>query len=65
MTPKPKNPRTLELVRLMERHGLSQLRVAKLVGCARNTVSYWLKESPVIPDGRLRLLKFELELNKP
>lgn len=61
MSKKPKHPMTHELLRLMKKHGLSQSAIARKSGVARNTVHYWLKEKPVIPEGRLRLLKFELE----
>lgn len=58
---KPASPLTRELRRLMKRYKLSQTAVARLTGCARNTPHYWLKENPVIPEHRLRVLKFELD----
>lgn len=65
MIKKPFHPMTLELRRLMQRYRLTQSAVARFAGCSRNTVHYWLKEKPVIPEGRLRLLKFELEASRP
>lgn len=64
MTKKSAHPMTVELRRLMKRHNLTQLAIAKLAGCKRNTVCYWLKETPIIPESRLRLLKFELKVAK-
>lgn len=55
------HPSTLMLLRLMKQHKLSQADVGRLCGCARNSVHYWLKESPIIPEHRLRILKFELK----
>jgi hypothetical protein len=60
MMPKKLHASTLLLLRLMKKHNLNQADVGRLCGCARNSVHYWLKESPVIPEHRLRILKFEL-----
>lgn len=62
MMKKFRNPRTKELLKIMRDHELTQAAVSRLVGCARNTVHYWLKEKPVIPGNRLRLLKLEIAL---
>lgn len=61
MTKKKTHPRTAELQQLMEKHELTQSDVARMAGRARNSVHYWLKDKPPIPEGCLRLLKFELE----
>lgn len=62
MRKRKKSPATVELLGLMARYGLSQADVARRAGCKPNTVHYWLKEAPVIPEHRLRILKFELEM---
>lgn len=64
MRKSPRSPLTRELQQLMKRYKLRQSDVGRLAGCARNTVHYWLKEKPIIPEPRLRLLKFELETAK-
>lgn len=61
---KTPHPLTRALNALMKQHRLTQAAVARLSGCARNTVHYWLKEEPVIPEYRLRVLKFELSVKK-
>lgn len=64
MMRKSSHPATRELRRLMKLHNLSQAGVGRLCGCARNAVHYWLQEDPVIPEHRLRILKFELDTAK-
>lgn len=61
MMRKTPHPSTRELLRLMKQYRLTQAAVGRLCGCARNSVHYWLQESPVIPEHRLRILKFELQ----
>lgn len=53
-------PATRELRRLMKLHRLTQSGISRLCGCSRNSVHYWLKEDPVIPEHRLELLKLKL-----
>lgn len=56
------SPLTRDLQRLMKRHKLNQSDIARIAGCRHNTVHYWLKEAPIIPEHRLRVIKFELEM---
>lgn len=53
--------RTRALRSLMHQHSLTMTAVGKLAGCTRQAVALWLRENPVIPDHRLRLLRSELK----
>lgn len=55
------SPLTRDLKRLMKLYKLNQSDISRIAGCQPNTVHYWLKEAPVIPEHRLRIIKYELE----
>lgn len=60
MTKKKIQPRTQELLDLMQKHVLNQTRVAEIIGCTQHMVHYYTTQKKIIPDYRLRLLKLSL-----
>jgi hypothetical protein len=60
MASKRRNPKTLELLRLMEEHDLTTRAVAQMVGRTRQCVKRWTAEFTIIEQPMLDLLKYRL-----
>lgn len=54
------DPKTIELLRIMNQHGLTARAVAQLVGRSRQAVKRWTGEFTVIDQSMLDLLKYRL-----
>lgn len=54
------DPKTKELLKIMNEHGLTTRAVAKLVGRSRQAVKRWTGEFTIIDQSILDLLKYRL-----
>jgi hypothetical protein len=55
------DPKTRELLRLMQKHELTAREVGELVGRTRQAVKRWTGEFTIVSESMLALLKFRLK----